>query len=121
MSRVQSVARFRIHPGKSEEFKRLSAECVALARAKDPGTLRYQIFLNADETEAVVYEEYVDSAACVAHFENMGENAAKIFAIVDGDGLMMGEPSDELRAGLEAHDVSIYAPFMSLHGEADQA
>ena len=25
MSRIQSIARFKIHPGKTEEFKRLSA------------------------------------------------------------------------------------------------
>lgn len=39
MSRIQSIARFKIHPGKTEEFKRLSANCMKLARAKDPGTV----------------------------------------------------------------------------------
>lgn len=50
MSRIQSIARFKIHHGKAEEFKRLSANCVELARAKDPGTIRYDIFLNDEET-----------------------------------------------------------------------
>lgn len=114
MSRVQSVARFRIHPGKLEEFKRLSANCVALAREKDPGTIRYDIFLSDDGTQAVVYEEYASSEACVRHFENMGENAAAIFAIVDVEGEMWGEPSPELRQGLEQHGVRILKPLMRL-------
>lgn len=58
MSRIQSIARFKIHPGKTEEFTRLSSNCMELAREKDPGTIRYDIFMNDDETEAVVYEEY---------------------------------------------------------------
>lgn len=114
MSRIQSVARFKIHPGKTEEFKRLSANCMELARAKDPGTIRYDIFMNDDETEAVVYEEYESSQAAVKHFENMGENADAIFAIVDMDGETWGEPSGELRKGLAEHGVRILKPLMRL-------
>lgn len=114
MSRIQSLARFRIHPGKTEAFKQLSANCMELARAKDPGTIRYDIFLNDDETEAVVYEEYESSEAALQHFKNMGENAEAIFKIVDMDGETWGEPSGELRTGLEAHGVRILKPLMRL-------
>lgn len=114
MSRIQSIARFKIHPGKTEEFKRLSANCMELARANDPGTIRYDIFMNDDETEAVVYEEYENSEAAVKHFENMGDNADAIFKIVDMEGETWGEPNGELRKGLEEHGVRILKPLMRL-------
>ena len=114
MSKIQAVARFRIKPGKTGEFKRLSENCMRLAREKDPGTIRYDIFLNDDETEAVVYEEYESAEAHLAHFENMGENAAASFEIVDMEGELWGDPSPELRAGVEAHGVKVYSPFMRL-------
>lgn len=112
MGAIQGVARFRIHPGKLDEFKRLSAECMRLAREKDKGTLRYELFFSEDQTECVVHEEYVDSEACIAHFQNMGDNAAAIFAIVDSYGEMWGEPSPELRKGIGEHGVKIFTPFM---------
>lgn len=112
MSRIQSIARFKIRPGKIDEFKQLSANCMELARAKDPGTIRYDIFFNDDETEAMVYEEYESSEAAVKHFENMGTNADAIFKIVDMEGETWGEPSGELRKGLEQHGVRILKPFM---------
>jgi len=114
MSRIQSVARFRIHPGKLDEFKQLSENCMRLAREKDTGTIRYDIFFNADETECVVYEEYVDAAAHVKHFENMGENAAAIFSIVDMEGELWGNPDATLRAAVEAYGVKVYTPFLRL-------
>lgn len=85
-----------------------------LAREKDTGTLRYDIFFNADETECVVYEEYVDAAAHMQHFENMGDNAAAIFAIVDMQGEVWGDPGPELRAAIEAYGVKVYTPFLRL-------
>jgi quinol monooxygenase YgiN len=114
MNRIQSIGRMKIHPGKLEAFKRLSAECVRLAREKDPGTIRYDIFLNAEGTEAVVYEEYESSEALLAHFANMGENADAIFAIVDMEGELWGEPSDALRAGIEPYGVRVLRPLMRL-------
>jgi len=114
MNKIQAVARFKIKPGKTDEFKRLSEKCMELAREKDPGTIRYDIFLNDEETEAVVYEEYESPEAHLKHFENMGENAAAIFEIVDMEGELWGNPSPDLRAGVEEHGVKVYTPFMRL-------
>lgn len=69
MSGIQGIARQRIHPGKLEEFKRLAAECMRSAREKDTGTLPYDFYFNADETECIVYERYRDSAALLEHIE----------------------------------------------------
>ena len=66
MSTIQAVARFKIHPGKLKEFKRFAAQCMQLAREKDTGTLRYELFFNADKTECVVHEDYVLGSCGVA-------------------------------------------------------
>ena len=86
MTTIRSRAHFKIHPGKLDEFKRLSTQCMQRTREKDKGTRAYEIFFNNDETECVVYEEYVDSQACIDHFKNMGELADAIFKIVDAEG-----------------------------------
>ncbi len=114
MSKIQAVARFKIHPGKTDEFKRLSENCMRLAREKDPGTIRYDIFFNDDETVAVVYEEYESAEAHMKHFENMGDNAAAIFEIVDMEGELWGNPTPELKAGVEEHGVKVFTPFLRL-------
>jgi quinol monooxygenase YgiN len=114
MSTIQSIARFKIHPGKLEEFKRLSAKCVVLAREKDTGTLRYELFFSEDQTECVVYEEYVDSEASIQHFRNMGETSTAIFKTSDVSGEMWGNPSPELRKGIQDKNVKLFTPFLSL-------
>jgi quinol monooxygenase YgiN len=63
VSELQGIARFRFHEGKVEEFRRLSAQCIEIVRAKDTGTLQYEIFLNDDQSEGIVLERYRDSEA----------------------------------------------------------
>ena len=45
MSELQCVARLKIHDGKLDEFRRLAAKCAELVRAKDIGTLQYELVL----------------------------------------------------------------------------
>jgi quinol monooxygenase YgiN len=54
VSELQGIARFKFHDGKVEEFKRLSARCMEIVRTKDTGTLQYDIYLNDDQSEAMV-------------------------------------------------------------------
>lgn len=53
-SELTGIARFKIHEGKLEEFKRLSAEAMEIARTKDTGTLQYDIYFN-DETSPSIW------------------------------------------------------------------
>ena len=50
MSELWGIARFKFHEGKLEEFKRLSAEAMEIVRTKDTGTLRYDVYLNDDQS-----------------------------------------------------------------------
>ena len=47
-SELLGIARFKIHEGKLEEFKRLSARCMEIVRAQDTGTLQYDICISDD-------------------------------------------------------------------------
>lgn len=63
MSELIGIVRFSFADGDVEEFKRLSAQCLEIVQAKEPGTLQYDTFLNGDETAAVVIERFRDSDA----------------------------------------------------------
>ena len=82
MEELWGIARFRIHEGKLEEFKRLSAQAREIVRSKDTGTLRYDIYFNDDQSECVVLERYRDSEAAIEHAANLGELSAAVLATV---------------------------------------
>jgi quinol monooxygenase YgiN len=108
------IARFQFHEGKVEEYKRLAAQCMEVARTKDTGTLQYDIYLNDDETECVVIERFRDSEALIEHNANLGELAQASLATGSVWGELLGEPSAELRASLEGSPVRLFKPFLSL-------
>ena len=54
MSELLGIARFKIHEGKLEEYKRLSAQAMEIVRTKEPGTLQYDSYFNDDQSECVI-------------------------------------------------------------------
>jgi hypothetical protein len=44
-----------------------------IVRAKDTGTLQYEIYFSNDESECIVVERYQDSEALLEHAANLGE------------------------------------------------
>jgi len=46
MDEIKGIARVKFHPGKVEEWKRLSEEAMGIVRTRDSGTLQYEIFFN---------------------------------------------------------------------------
>ena len=48
---ILGIARFRIKPGKLDEYKKLCEEAMALVRSGEPGTLQYEVYFNSDESE----------------------------------------------------------------------
>ena len=67
MSELLGIARFKFHEGKREEYLRLSDQATELVRAKEPGTLGYDLYLNGDQSECMVIERYRDSQAAIDH------------------------------------------------------
>ena len=114
MSELHGIARFKIHEGKLEDFKRLSAQCMEIVRAEDTGTLQYDIYLNDDQCEAIVHERYTDSDALMEHTAHLGDLMSAILATGSVSGELLGEPSAELRANLAGSGVLLFTPFLSM-------
>ena len=114
MSELQGIARFRIHDGKLDEFKRLSARAMEIVQAKDPGTLQYDTYFNDDE--CMVLERFRDSEALIAHAANMADLSESILSIVTVvHGELLGEPNAEIRANLAGMEVpQLFTPYSSM-------
>jgi quinol monooxygenase YgiN len=114
VSEVEGIAQFKFHEGKLEEFKRLSARAMDIARTRDTGTLQYEIYFNDDQSECIVLERYRDSEALIEHGAHLGELAGAILATGSVTSACLGEPSAELRALLAGSPVQLFTPYLSL-------
>ena len=116
MSELMGIARFKVHEGKLDEFKRLSAQAMEIVRTKDTGTLQYDTYFNDDRSECVVVERYRDSEAAIEHAANLAELSAAVLAIVSVvHGELLGDPSAELRANLANSEVpQLFTPYESM-------
>jgi quinol monooxygenase YgiN len=95
---LQAIVRFRFHEGDVEEFKRLSDQCMEIVRAKDTGTLQYDTFFNADETECIVIERFRDEESLIQHSENLAHMMEAIVATGSVSGELLGDLSPEMRS-----------------------
>jgi quinol monooxygenase YgiN len=114
VSEIQGVGRITFHDGKLEEFKRLSAQCMEIVRAKDTGTLQYEIYLSDDQSECIVLERYRDSEALLEHAANLGELGQAILATGSATSALLGKPNAELKAILADGPVRRFTPFLSM-------
>jgi quinol monooxygenase YgiN len=115
MSELIGIARFRFHPGRVDEYKRLSAEAMDIVRARERGsTLEYAVYFNADETEAVVIERFASSEALIQHGANMAEISAKVLETAVVEGELLGDPSTEIRARLTGPEPELFTPWLPL-------
>ena len=111
---LQGIARIKFHEGKLEEFKRLAARCMEIARTKDTGTLHYEIYFNDDQSECVVLERYKDSEALIEHGAHLGELAQAILTTGSVTSVCLGEPNAELEVLLAGSAVLLFTPYLSL-------
>ena len=79
MSELLGIARFRFLEGKRDEYLRLSEQAMEIVRTKDSGTLAYDLYLNADQSECMVIERYRDSEAALEHAANLGDMFLRCF------------------------------------------
>jgi quinol monooxygenase YgiN len=116
VSELLGIARVTFHEGKVEEFKRLSAQAREVVRARDSGTLQYDVYLNEDQTEGVVLERYRDSDALIQHAANLADAGLWDAILATGTfvGEILGEPSPELRARLADGPVRSFRLHQSL-------
>jgi quinol monooxygenase YgiN len=108
------TARLVIREGKLEDLKRLVARAMEIVRTKEPGTIEYSVFINAEGTECFVHERFRDPAAGLEHSRNMSPLMQEFMEACTITGEVCGNPSPELRKSLEAGGVKVYAPLQSV-------
>jgi quinol monooxygenase YgiN len=114
MGELQGIVRFAFHADKVEEFKRLSAECLEVVRTKDVGTLQYDTYFNADESESIVLERFRDSDALILHAQNMAPFMDSIMATGTVSGELLGDLSEELRVQMAGSPVGLFTLYQAL-------
>ena len=105
MNKIEVSARMTIRPGKLDGFKRQALEIIRQTREKDTKTLRYEWYLNSDNTACEVREAYESSEGLIEHRMHVGEAINALFAeFAEGHAVTIyGEPSPQLKAMVQAH------------------
>jgi quinol monooxygenase YgiN len=111
MDEIKGIARVKFHPGKLDEWKRLTEQAMEIVRARDPGTLQYEVFFNDDESEAIVFERYRDADAALEHFGNIGHLMEPLMATAT----VLGTPNETMRAQLGDGEPKLFIPWMTAH------
>lgn len=114
MDEIKGIARVKFHPGKLEEWKRLSQEAMKIVRTKDTGTLQYEIFFNEDESEALVFERYSSADAALEHFANISHLMAPIMTTASVTGEVLGTPNAEMKKQLGKGEPKLFTPWIAL-------
>jgi hypothetical protein len=61
----------KVRPGQLEGFTTQAAEILRLAQDKDTQTIRYDWFLNQDQTECEVHEAYLREEGLIEHNQHV--------------------------------------------------
>ena len=115
MSELIGIVRIKLHEGKLDEFKGLSAQCLEIVQAKDPGTLQYDTYFNHDQSECIVVERFTDSEALIEHSTSLADLMQPILATGSFSGELLGEPNEEIRERLAGSEVpQLFTPWQKM-------
>ena len=117
MDEIKGIARVKFHPGKLDEWKRLTEEAMEIVRTRDTGTLQYEIFFNEDESEAIVFERYRDADAALEHFANIGHLMAPLMATASVTGEVLGTPNARMKEELAKGGPTLFTPWIALQDQ----
>jgi len=117
MSNLEVTAHMTIRKGQVDGFRRKAAEIIEQARQLDTKTLRYDWYINDDQTACEVRELYTSPMGLVEHRMHVGKAIDELFADFADDHAITvyGEPTPELLA-LAAHtanvDITWHSPLV---------
>lgn len=115
MDEIKGIARVKFHPGKLDEWKRLTEQAMEIVRTRDPGTLQYEVFFNDDESEAIVFERYRDADAALEHFANIAHLMRPLMATASVTGEVLGVPNETMRSQLGSCEPKLFTPWVAAH------
>jgi quinol monooxygenase YgiN len=114
LTELTAIARLKFHEGKLEEFKRASAEVIEIVRAKDTGTLQYDIYVNDEQTECVFLERYENLDAMIEHNAHLGDALGEMLATGSLTAELFIEPSDDIKAKFAGLPIRFFTPLLSM-------
>lgn len=108
---LQWVVEFSVKKGKLAEFERLVTEISNIVRRLEPGTRKYEWFLDKKENKCIVIESYDSSISGMTHVN--GEAVKKVLPEIlkvakISRFAVCGNPSDELLRDLADVDAKVY-------------
>lgn len=105
IGQLEVIARLRIRPNCVEGFRRQVTEMLRLTQLKDTHTLRYDWFIDGDETECEVHELYANEQGMIEHNQHVVEARDQLFREFAYDHRMSvyGEISQQLRGLFDKH------------------
>jgi quinol monooxygenase YgiN len=114
---LEVIARLKVRPGNLEGFKTQVAEILRLTEDKDTQTIRYDWFINSNETECEVHEAYVTEEGLIEHNHHVIEARDALFRLYANDHHMSvyGEISQPLRDLFDKHAGGV-SEFSFMHG-----
>jgi quinol monooxygenase YgiN len=109
---LQWIVEFSINRGRNEEFEKLAREMSDMVRRFEPGTRKYEWFLDRKRNKCVVVESYDGSVSALAHIK--GEAIKKLFPRILKIAKVSrfevcGDPSEELIKELSDVDAKLYS------------
>ncbi len=99
-SQIQITYELNVIPGKAAELRQIAKEMVSFNDSGEPGTLRYNVYMNESETLFTFLETFVDSDACSFHGARFaeGEFVGQVLERTDGGRLcLLGPVSDDFK------------------------
>lgn len=112
---IQHSVLIKIPEGRLEEFKQIATEVLKLVREKDTETLKHDWFLNSDQTECEIHEEYKSSEAIMKHAMDLGETLQKLLTDFPPERFAVyGDPSPQLQEMLKGVGAKFYTFFQGL-------
>ena len=104
--------------GKQEEFHAVVSDLIASSK-KEPGTLDYDWYFDAERRVCHTYERYRDSDAVIAHATAFGVQFAERFqSCCRQIGLdVYGSPSEAARGLLSKYDASFFEKWLGFGGQ----
>jgi len=113
---LQVSAFFKIPEGKLEEVNQKIVEIMKHIREKGTTAIKYDVFINSDQNECEVREEYKNSEDLIEHMVKFREFLqTKFFNDFPLDHLVLyGNPSQQLLEMTKGTDIKFYSFFQGL-------
>ena len=115
MPNIDILAKFKLRPGRFDEFRDFSEKCIQHIRDVGKGITRYDWYFSEDETECVVLECYESIEAFIQHMEDTAELMPVGLELGELSAVILGDPGEEMTAALAEFDIKYYDRHLVLH------